>query len=98
MERSGIPLHMKGYECVKSCIDVLLKNPDKNMKQVYYEVSEEMKCKAGNVERNIRSVIKESYKSMDSNIKKTCFHGKKKLPTTAEYIKSIVCAIRNNLI
>ena len=98
MQKSGIPLHLKGYENVKKSIEILIEHPEFNMKQVWSEASEALHCNYNNVERNIRFIINESYKNMDSNIKKTCFNGKKKTPTTAEYLKSVACAIRNNLI
>lgn len=98
MQKSGIPLHLKGYESVKKSLEVLVEHPEFSMKQTWCMTAEELNCNYNNVERNIRFIINESYRNMDSGIKRVCFHGKKKVPTTAEYLKSIACAIRNNLI
>lgn len=97
MKKSGIPKHIKGYEVLTMCIESHVKNPAKTIGELYDEVKEAARCTHWSVNRNISSAIEKGFPNMDEKLKYTLFTGEK-TPTPAEYIKTVSCAIRNNLI
>lgn len=98
MKKSGIPMHLKGYEVLTMCIESHVKNPEKTMSELYAEVYDASKCKFWSVERNIRTALRIGYPNMDSELKKTLFQNSASEPSAGEFIKAVSCAIRNDLI
>lgn len=97
MKKSGIPMHLKGYEVLTLCIESHVENPDKTIGDIYSEVYEKAKCTHWSVERNIRTAIKVGMPNMDKKFKNTLFPHVE-IPKSGEYIKTVSYAIRNNLI
>lgn len=98
MAKSGVPMHLKGYEKLKLTLEMNIENPEWNLGKIYSEISKQYGCSYESIRKNVFDAIKKGYPEMDDTIKKIVFSGKEDSPRVGEYIKSVSYAIRNNLI
>lgn len=94
---SGIPIKLVGYEYVRVALETSIADPNKKITAICEEIAMKYGSKYPVVERNIRTSIRKGYENLSDEIKKKLFNGKERV-TTAEYIKGISYALRNNLI
>lgn len=98
MKKSGIPMHLKGYEILSKCIELGVDNPDMTVSEMYEKIYIESKCSHWSVDRNIRTAIRKGYPYMDEKIKNTLFQTVKDVPPSGEFIKTVSYAIRKDVI
>lgn len=96
MVKSGTPLHLKGYEFLKTAIELHVEDPERKVYHIMEEVAKKNEYSLINIEKNLKTAIVNGFDNMDKDIKSIVF--KNVRPTTAKYIRSVSYAIRNNLI
>ena len=97
MVKSGIPLHLKGYDYLKTAIEIHIENPEETVYNIIEKVGEMYNYSDASIERCIRTAIKNGFENMDKDIKSIVFKTDA-VPSIAQYIKSVSYAIRYNLI
>lgn len=97
MKKSGMPMHMKGYEVLTMCLESSVENPDLTVQQLFDEVYKKHNCTHWSVYSNVKRVLDLGLPNMDKELKETLFPTGKK-PTPAKFIKTVSYAIRKGII
>ena len=97
MSISGVPLHMRGYDLIKESLEMLVENPNMSICKIDDTLARNRNSSNAAIKSNIRTAIVRGYPKLDANIKNVLFGNAEKI-STAEYLKSIATAIRNNII
>lgn len=91
MLKSGVPVHLTGYNEVEMMLLESIKNPEKNFENLLKILPRDT-CG-----RTVRYAIKMGFPNMDKKLKKQLFGNEKKV-SAHRYIKTVSIAIKNNLI
>lgn len=97
MQLSGCNMALKGYDYLKSAIEIRMENQDMTVQNVMHQVAERKNRTFWSVKQSIDRTIQTNYPDMDKGLKDKLFRNKESV-TTGEYIKVVAYALKNNLI
>lgn len=98
MTKSGISMHLKGYDSLIKIIELSMKEPDKKIGELEIIVATEKGVVATTIDRSIRTAIQTGYGDMDKNVKTVLFGDSSYVPSTGKFVKSVSYALRNGLL
>ena len=97
MAKSGIPVHLKGFEATKRAIELSIEKPDIGCMEIYNIVAKEYGITSYAVERRIRFAVNQGFRNMDEELRNIIFKNEDHV-TRIHYIKNVAYAITHNLI
>ena len=97
MVKSGISVHLKGFEAVEYAINICMENSEIDTMKIYEIVSNKFGISEKGAERRIRFAIKQGFNLMDEKLKLTLF-GNKVYIRNRDYLKTVAYAIKNHVI